>query len=175
MSFDPLAKTLVLDTSVLVNFLVVDRLALLPGVVGAILITDHVREEITDAYPEQIARYDQGLGAGLFQVLSVSEAAELEAFKRLSSDRVLGVGECSAIALAGVRRYGIGLDDKQARNKALAAFPTLQIFGTKDLIVAAIQHRLLTLADADALKAAWETEHRFPFKFASFSDVLPHN
>lgn len=167
-----IAQVLVLDTSVLVNFLVVDRIAILPALATRLVVTDHVRGEITDDYPEQVKRYEDAIASNVIEVVSVSDPAELAAFAALVADRVLGVGECSAIAYAGIRAYAVALDDKQGRSRARTAFPNLPIVGTKEIMVAAISNATVTLQEADAIKADWELNHRFRFRFASFSDLL---
>jgi hypothetical protein len=35
-----------------------------------------------------------------------------------------------------------------------------------------IQHQVLTVEEADAIKLEWQTKHRFMLKFASFGDIL---
>lgn len=167
------AETLVLDTSVLLNFLVVNRIALLSAVANRLIVTDHVRAEITEDYPQQVLRYEHAIGQRLLKVVSVSDPAELEAFASLLRHRVLGVGECSAIAYAGIRGHAVALDDKVGRSRARTAFPQLPIVGTKDIVIAAIVGGAITLEEADALKVDWEQNHRFRFRFATFSDVLP--
>ena len=51
------SSIIVADTSVLINFLKVDRMDLIGAYPRQFLATDHVADEIADAYPEQQARY----------------------------------------------------------------------------------------------------------------------
>ena len=63
------------DTSVLVNFLCIDRMDLIARhshrLLGRLLITGHVMEEITDHYPEQQARLNAALADGTLEVVTV--------------------------------------------------------------------------------------------------------
>lgn len=69
------------DTSVLINFLAVDRATLLvehPQI--HFFLTDHVRAEVTAHYPDQCARLDAALSDGSLQQLRVESPEELEIF-----------------------------------------------------------------------------------------------
>ncbi len=58
-------QEVVIDTSVLINFLVIHRLDLLVGHPGfRFVVTDHVREEITEHYPEQMAQLEDAIDTG---------------------------------------------------------------------------------------------------------------
>lgn len=60
------------DTSVLVNFLRIDRMDLIARNSHRFMITDHVMEEITDRNPEQQARLNTALADGTLEVITVS-------------------------------------------------------------------------------------------------------
>ena len=53
------------DTSVLVNFLRIDRMDLIGGYPAAFIATEHVGTEISDDYPDQQTRYQAALSAGI--------------------------------------------------------------------------------------------------------------
>ena len=53
----------VADTSVLINFLRIDRMDLIGAHPASFIATDHVAAEIADTYPEQQARYAAALSA----------------------------------------------------------------------------------------------------------------
>lgn len=93
-----LRRVLVVDSSVLINFLAVERLDLLTEFAVEILITEHVRTEVTE--PEQIARLEEALALGTVREVRVEEQAEVDTFLELSASGRLGSGECSAIACA---------------------------------------------------------------------------
>jgi predicted nucleic acid-binding protein len=166
----PAPIEVVLDTSVLVNFLAIDRLDLLTGLAGfRFSITAHVRGEVT--YPDQLARLQVAVQAGHFPELPVGTLAELATFAQLTA--TLGVGESAAIAAAEHRSMTIALEDRTARRTAESLVGKHKVIGTVDLMVCAIQAGLLTIADADAIKADWETNHRFALpQFKSFKDKL---
>jgi hypothetical protein len=66
------------------------------------------------------------------------------------------------------------IDDIRARTKAAAHDPGVPLHDTVGLMVEAIQARLLTLAEADAIKVDWETNHHFVKKhFKSFAELIP--
>ena len=90
----------VLDASVLVNFLRVDRMDLLAAHLRGFVVTDHVSEEITESYPDQQKRFIAACREGILDRKSVTTPRAWELFESLVKTRVLGVGECSAIALA---------------------------------------------------------------------------
>jgi predicted nucleic acid-binding protein len=66
------------------------------------------------------------------------------------------------------------IDDIRARKKALEREPSLRLLDTVGLMVEAIQAGLLTVPEADAIKADWEKNHRFTKKhFSSFAELIP--
>jgi predicted nucleic acid-binding protein len=96
----------------------------------------------------------------------------LAVFAQLTALRVLGVGECAALALAVHRGLQIAIDDKAARKKAVALFRFEQFVGTVELVVAAIRGGMIDVEGADEMKQRWEAELRFRVGFASFGDLL---
>ena len=111
----------VADTSVLINFLKIDRMDLVDRYPGRLLATDHVESELADDYPEQKARYEAAVTAGVLDTCSVTDPAEVGLFLRLGPGVRLGAGECSAIAVALSRGYGVAIDDNRAISVALRA------------------------------------------------------
>ncbi len=110
---DQSAIILVLDASVLINFLAVDRVDLIQAHPAKILVTEHVREEVTRFYPEQVARLDAAISAGIMEVFVIDDPNEIEEMSTLRSkwgEKRLGVGECSAIVAAKRRGYEIAID-----------------------------------------------------------------
>ena len=141
----------VLDSSVLINFLRIDRMNLLMQLSCEFAVTSHVSGEISDHYPYQKQRFHEARAAGILTELNVDGPDELFLFSAFAASNRLGVGECSAIAVAISRGYDLALDDTRARREALDSQPELKILGTKDLIVLAIKEKLLTVADFLAL------------------------
>ena len=162
----------VADTSVLINFLAVDRMDLIEKCKQHFLVTDHVKEEIKEHYAERFARFQAALKRGVINQIRVDDPKEVETFARLSSDDRLGLGECSAIAVAIHRSYILAIDDKKAIKQALASCSTLQILTTQDFMVSLIQAGLLDVAEADEIKEEWATHHCFRLKIDSFLELL---
>jgi predicted nucleic acid-binding protein len=137
------AATVVADTSVLINFLRIDRMDLLGRHPCRFLATDHVEAEIED--DEQRARYMAAIAAGHLETCTVTDSEEVALYMRLGPGQRLGSGECSAIAVALRRHHAIAIDDNKAVNRALREA---------------------------GLKSAWARHHRFRIKAASFRDLL---
>ena len=166
----------VADTSVLINFLKIDRMDLIGRYPGRFLATDHVGSELADDYPEQRARYEAAVMAGLLDTCSVTDPSEVALFGRLGPGVRLGAGECSAIAVALSRTYGIAIDDNRAINIALREAAQvgvkLTVLRTPDIMVTLIRASVLPLKEADQVKDRWEQHHRFRLKVQSFRDLL---
>lgn len=169
-------EILVADTSVLINFLAADRVALLAAYVARrpcrLLITEHVEGEVSAQYPDQHVRLRAALAAGTLTVVAVDQPEELETFAHLGTNRRLGRGECSAIAVALHRGFALAMDDRRARRDARALSGALRLVSTQDLVVTMIRAGVLDVVAADALKTEWALRHRFRLTIASFRDVL---
>ncbi|WP_165074790.1 hypothetical protein [Paludisphaera rhizosphaerae] len=170
-----MADEVVIDTSTLINFLRIGRVDLLAGLAAyRFVVTDDVRAEILSSYPVQYANLDLALKAGQLHVVSLVDPAELAAFAAMQALRVLGDGECSAIAAAQARGLPLAMDDGTARKKTAAQYPTIKLLDTVGLVVEAIRAGLLTVAEADAIKLDWHDNHQFKKpKLLSFGDLLP--
>ena len=166
----------VADTSVLINFLRIDRMDLIAAHPASFIATDHVAAEITDTYPEQQARYFAALNAAHIIEQCIDDPAELEIFMRLSVKGRLGAGERAAIAVALNRRCGLAIDDaraiQQAINEAGIAGTPLLILRTQDIVVELIRNDVVSVEAADAIRVEWATYHRFKLKIASFRELL---
>lgn len=171
-----MSQTIVItDTSVLINFLVLDRAELLGRLPShRFVVTDHVRAEITKHYHEQLQRLAQAFAAKILEEISVTEMAEVQLFAELTATG-LGIGECSAIAVAVHRNLTLGIDDKTAIKRVQKLGLSLAILTTEAIVVLLIQQRVLTIAEADAMKLDWEKNHRFRLEFQSFADRIASN
>ena len=163
------------DTSVLVNFLRIDRMDLIGGYPAAFIATEHVGTEISDDYPDQQTRYQAALSAGLLTEERIDDPTELDIFLQLSRHSRLGSGERSAIAVALNRGHVLAIDDNRAIKKALQeaglAKTNLPIIRTQDIVVALIQARALTVEAADTILQDWAGNHRFKLKISSFAEI----
>lgn len=115
-----MTNIVVSDTSILINFLKIDRLDLLKSCSLHFLVTDHVRGEITENFPDQFERFRVGLLQHIFEEISVTDIAELELFSSLLKNGKLGAGECSAISVAVHRNYLLAIDDNLAIKSTLS-------------------------------------------------------
>ena len=161
------------DTSTLVNFLRIGRVDLLAGLVSyRFVVTDHVRTEVTAFYPAQLANLEFALMAGHIVEITLTTPTELQFFAELKTLR-LGDGECASIAVALSHGTPLAIDDIRARKRALERKPSLRLLDTVGLMVEAIQIGLVTVSEADFIKADWEKNHRFIKKhFSSFAELI---
>jgi hypothetical protein len=160
------------DTSVLVNFLCIDRMDLIARHSHRFMITGHVMEEITDHYPEQQARLNAALADGTLEVVTVSGDVALDLFRTLSETQRLGAGESAAIACAIANNYTIAIDDRAAVNQARQLNAELVVLGTQEVMVQLIRSGEIEVAEADIIKDTWAEQHRFRLAITSFSEVL---
>ena len=166
-------EPVIIDSSTLINFLVVDRGDLLErNPRYRFIVTEHVRGEITDAYPEQLARLEVLIGRGAVEECPVTATNELHVFARLAATNRLGPGECASIAAASERGVVLVIDDRRAMREARSLNPNLRIVDTQSIILELIHDGIIDVAVADQIKHAWETQHRFRLPFSSFADLL---
>lgn len=164
-------KIIVTDTSVLINFLNIDRTDLLKNYPGQFLITEHVISEITDFYPQQKERLDFLLKNGILCLLTVNETEELRLFNELNASKRFGIGECSAIACAICRKYILAIDDKRARKQAIKISSDLKIITTQELIIDLIRGGIITASEANEIRNELHNNYRFTIS-SSFLEVV---
>jgi predicted nucleic acid-binding protein len=166
-------RDVVVDTSVLINFLNVDRLDLFAhNPLYRFLVTEHVKREITEHYPDQIKRLSDGLSSGALSEIIVNSLPELETFAELTSTGRLGLGECAAIAAAKHQGLMLALDDKQAKKVAHKHCKPHSVVDTVELMVMFIKESLLDITQADSIKQAWQDQFRFRLIFTSFGEKV---
>ncbi len=165
-------EIVVSDTSVLLNFLKIQRLDLLENCSHSFLITEHVEVEIADYYPQQCRSLQKAIEQEILQKITLIHPIEMDLFSELSQEKFLGRGESSAIAVAIHRNLSLAIDDVKAIKSARSMAPALPILRTQDLIVAMLQQEILTLPEADAILSTWADKHRFKLKIRSFQELL---
>lgn len=163
----------VADTSVLINFLKLDRMDLIARHSSEFLITNHVSDEVTKHYISQSARLIRALESGILQERSVVDEQDMALFGTLCTD--LGTEESSAIAFALHRDYALAIDDGKAIKIAKKVSKSLKIYRTQDLFQSMIQEDLIDIEEADGLKQELETMHRFKMPFPSFANLINKN
>ena len=82
--------SIIADTSVLINFLRIDRMDLIGLHPEPFSATEHVADEISDAYPDQHTRYAAALAAGYLSQVIVNNPEEIDLF--------FGLGKASGSA-----------------------------------------------------------------------------
>lgn len=147
----------ILDASVLINFLTIDRVDLLQHLPGhRFVIAAHVAGEIT--YHDDAQRLATAIQAHTLQLLPAGSHCELATFARLTT--MLGIGESAAIAAAQHRSMLIAVEDRTARRTAESLVGKNNVLSSFDLVLRAVQAGLVTITDADAIKADWEANDR---------------
>lgn len=167
---DEQRRVVVADASVLINLIHVSRLDLcsrLPGI--SFVVPDHVRDEIK--YPDQREAFDRAVEGGVFQIVSITDLADIADFSNLTAH--LGRGEAACLVLASRNGWDIACDEKgRFRREALERLDADRILGTVQVYVMALEGGLLTVEQADEDKALL-AERRFQMPFESFREVFP--
>lgn len=168
-------SVVITDTSVLINFLVLDQLHVLSQLTEFdFLVTEHVRAEITEHFPEQLQRLNAAYETGSVKEIGVTDIVEVRLFADLTT-KGLGIGECSAVAVALNRGIKIAIDDKRAINKMRRLGYNLDTISTSELTVCLIKASILTVEEADNFKKIWEEQYRFKLPFSSFAEFTEPN
>lgn len=162
---------IVIDSSVLINFLKIDRMDLLANHSCRIIATNHVSKEISRYYRDQRQRFAEAIRREGIAIEALDRVEEAQQFMSLMASGSLGAGECSAIALAVNRGFMLAMDDRKATVQALCRDQTLHILTTKDLIVSMIGENLLDIVAADQIKEELATKHRHTINLSSFGDI----
>jgi hypothetical protein len=165
-------KIIVTDTSVLINFLCIDRIDLMKKYPSEFLITDHVLEEITHHHPLQQQRLKFALEHHFLSITQVNTPEELALFAKLQKTNRLGAGECSAIACGIHRHCSLAIDDVRARKQATKLAPNLPVVTTQNIMTNLIKYQIITIPEADHIKNEWQNKHRFSMNFASFCELI---
>jgi predicted nucleic acid-binding protein len=166
---------IICDTSVIINFLKINRLDLLAEYSHTFWVTDHVHREITIDYPIQQQLFQSAFEKLAIQKTSVEDPEELNIFIELIKNGQLGSGECATIAVAINRGYFLAIDDNQAIKKAELLMSPKRILRTQDILVGMIRENLLSFENADQLLQNWATYHRFKLKIPTIKDLFPED
>lgn len=161
---------IVLDTSVLLNFVKIGRIDLLGRLHTPVVILDQVLDEVRR--PEQRKAVEDAVAAGTLDLQSVRNPAEVSLFAEFRTGGRLGAGECAVLAVALTRDWIAGLQDRQAQIEGRRRHKDLAFCQTEDLVLKLIQSGQLTVQEADSFLAEWATHHHFRSSLASFSDLI---
>jgi predicted nucleic acid-binding protein len=155
------------DTCVFVNFAIVGRVEVMVRISD---FTFHVPQEVADEVivDAQKQKLEEMLGSGGLKRAHLQSIGELEQFARHSQR--FGKGESACLAIAGCRRWVFATDEtKDKRLKKEIAAAGVRIVNTPGLLLKAIHQGLLTVGEADSIKAALE-KNRFKMDFDSFQE-----
>ena len=161
---------IVLDASVLLNFVKIGRIELLGQLGTSVVLLDQVLDEVIR--PEQREAVEGAVKAGILDLQSVRNPVEVALFASLRADGRLGAGECAVLAVALTRNWGAGLQDRRARVEGQRRREELALCQTEDLVLTLIQSGHLTLEEADGFLVEWAAKHRFKSRLTSFRDLM---
>jgi predicted nucleic acid-binding protein len=159
----------VTDANVLINLIHVDALAMVASLPDyEFVIVDEVVGEITD--PQQAAALQTAFAQNLLKRDSLTDLDALALFAQLV--QVMGRGEAASLALTAGKDCYLACDEKRVfRRKAIEILGEDRLLTTPGIIVLCIRQGLITIDEADRLKAILETK-RFKMTFGSFSEVV---
>jgi predicted nucleic acid-binding protein len=165
----PTLRIVVTDANVLINLIHAEALMLLGRLPGhEFVVADEVVAEVTAA--EQARALASALAEGVLRRESLVGVEALTLFAELT--RVMGRGEAASLALAVTRRWLVASDEKRVfRREAQARLGAGRLLTTPGVLVLAIRAGLLSVEEADGIKALLESK-RFGMTFVSFRDVL---
>jgi len=158
----------VCDTCILVNFARIGRLDLLVEHRDyRFVVPEQVLDELTE--PGQRVHVDAAITSGGLELVVSSDLAEIA--RAVELRRHLDRGEAVAFAVAAHRGWLIATDEgKRTRRMIVEQLGAARLLTTPAILLRCIRAGVLTVADADAIKAKLE-RHRFRMAFDSFADL----
>ncbi len=160
--------TVVVDASVLINFLILNRVDI-PGALSGyrFIVPDAVHKEITR--PDQQILLSDAFDANLFQKQKGADPNELRIFADLTE--VMGVGEAACLAAAEHKGWLLASDERGLFLRiARERIGEHRILTTPEILLRTIKAGIITVEQADEAKAYLE-KHRFRMKFDSFAGL----
>lgn len=161
---------IVLDTSVLLNFVKIGRIDLLGRLDTPVVVLDQVLDEVRR--PQQRKAVEDAVAADTLGIHSVRNPAEVSLFAELRTGGRLGAGECAVLAVALTRGWIAGLQDRRAQIEGQRRRKDLAICRTEDLVLKLIQSGKLTVEEADSFLAEWAARHHFKSRLTSFREIM---
>lgn len=158
------------DTSVLVNLIHVGRLDILASLAPwTFVVPDQVDREVT--YPDQARVLAEAIERGFLHRESITDPRELDRYVELLGARI-GRGEASCLVMALERRWTIASDERGRFLRLVRErLGEGRLVNTPGLLVLAIRRGVLTVDEADRIKAMLEAK-RFRMTFRSFRDLM---
>lgn len=144
-------NVVVVDTSVLINFLHLGRLDVLDELPFRFLIPEEVRGEVDgDEYPEQERKLNQALEYEILELITVTEASITNQIARYTE--TFGKGESACLALAEAKSCGIACDDTRAVRVARNTNAISPLLNTVGVIVMLIDENVVNRETAQKWK-----------------------
>ncbi len=156
----------VIDTSVLLNFVNIGRIGLLACLGTSVVLLDQVMAEVIR--PEQIAEIEEAVVTDTLELHQVTDPDELALFVHLAAAGRLGTGECAVLATAITRHWIAGLQDKRAIKEGKRLNKDLALWQTEDIVLELIRNGYLTVEEADGFLVEWKEKYRFKSNYSSF-------
>jgi len=140
------ATPLLLDTTVLSNFVKVGRFDLLRRVFPVTLcIAAQVYDELKAGDLDSAVL--EGVAAAWLRLVAPESEREVSLYREYSQN--LGAGESASLAIAICRLWALATDDRVARQAARTA--GVPLTGSVGILIAAVQANLLTRAEGETL------------------------
>ena len=159
----------VTDASVLINLIHIDALASAASLSRyEFVVVDAVAEEIVDR--GHAAALQVAFNRNQLRKENLTEPGALALFAELV--QIMGRGEAASLALAHEKDWYLACDEKRVfRRKAVELLGEGRLLTTPGILVLSIRQGLITVDEADLMKATLEAK-RFRMMFKSFREVV---
>jgi predicted nucleic acid-binding protein len=161
---------IILDASVLINYIHVHRLDLIAGCWAEVRVIEQVQQELQ--YADQKAVFEEAIRSGLLKLCAIDEPELLDEALRVNQIERRGKGESYSFVYAKANGIALAIDDQKARALFATKSSSLLMLTSKDLMVFAIRRGLITVEEADAIKEVWSLKCRYRLKISSFAELL---
>lgn len=144
-------RTVVVDTTVVINLIKAGRLDLLGVMKGwEFVVPDQVVEEVT--YPEEAGALQQAFETGEVHRESATAHAEIAMYAELKQR--MGKGEAACLAMAACRGWMMASDDRGRAFLRLAQreISECRLIGTSDIVRIGLRQGALSAEDADRIR-----------------------
>jgi predicted nucleic acid-binding protein len=160
------APAIVIDTSVLLNFVRIERVDLLECLKTPLLMPADVLTEVTRAEHRMVV--NQAIADGILMVETISAFAEVALFADLARGGRLGPGERATLAVALARGITAAVQDRPAHAELRRRDKQASVVTTEDIVRHAIHAGVIAVPAADALLLEWRARHRFASRLTTF-------
>ena len=165
----PGLATVALDASVLINFLILNRVAILTGLPGYhFVVLDAVEQEVQRQ--EQRAVLANAFNENLIGRAGAPTPAELATFA--AHRKVMGLGEAACLAAAEHRGWMLASDERRVfRRIACERIGESRILTTPSILALAVKTGVISVGELRDAKAKLE-RNRFRMPAGTFDDLL---